>query len=169
MLDLERTVLDLGLALKARGLMLATAESCTGGLLAGALTAVSGSSEWFKGGVVAYANEAKVKLLGLEPEAIARHGAVSEAVALAMARGALRALDAQAAVAITGIAGPTGGTPDKPVGTVWIAWAWPGSAGAVDKAERYLFPGDREQVRQASVERAVLGLAERLGHATALV
>ncbi len=169
MLDLERTVLGLGSALKARGLMLATAESCSGGLLAGALTAVSGSSEWFKGGVVAYANEAKVKLLGVEPEGIARHGAVSEAVALAMARGALSALDAQAAVAITGIAGPTGGTPDKPVGTVWIAWAWPGPTGAMNRAEGHLFPGDREQVRQASVERAVLGLAERLGRATALV
>jgi len=183
MLDMEHIVLDLGMQFKTRGLTLATAESCTGGLVAGTLTAVSGSSEWFRGGIVAYANEVKVRLLGVDFAAITRHGAVSEAVALAMAKGALTALDAQVAVAVTGIAGPTGGTPDKPVGLVWIAWAWPGPlgparpvgpVGPVDlgdpmvEAERHLFPGDRAQVRRAATEQAIKGLAQRVSRATAL-
>jgi len=189
MLDMEHIVLGLGMQFKTRGLTLATAESCTGGLVAGTLTAVSGSSEWFRGGIVAYANEVKVRLLGVDFAAITRHGAVSEAVALAMAKGALTALDAQVAVAVTGIAGPTGGTPDKPVGLVWIAWAWPGPlgparpvgsvgpvgpVGPVDlggpmvEAERHLFPGDRAQVRRAATEQAIKGLAQRVGRATAL-
>ncbi len=159
MQELEQAILDLGSALKARGLMLATAESCTGGLIAGALTKVSGSSDWFRGGVVAYANGVKAKLLGVPQEALLRHGAVSESVVLAMARGALDALDAQVAVAVSGVAGPTGGTPDKPVGTVWIAWAWPGG----EQAVRYLFPGDREAVRMGTVEHAITGLAARIG------
>ncbi|MFO7597141.1 MAG: CinA family protein [Desulfocurvibacter africanus] len=164
MLEIEQTILGLGSALKTRGLMLATAESCTGGLIAGALTEVSGSSDWFRGGVVAYANVVKIKLLSVPQETLLTHGAVSEAVVLAMARGALDALDAQVAVAVSGVAGPTGGSPDKPVGTVWIAWAWPGG----EQAVRYLFPGDRETVRRATVEQAVKGLAERIGRSTVL-
>lgn len=164
MLELEQTILSLGSALKARGLMLATAESCTGGLVAGALTAVSGSSDWFRGGVVAYSNGVKAKLLSVPEEALMAHGAVSEAVVLAMARGALDALDAQVAVAVSGVAGPTGGTAEKPVGTVWIAWAWPGG----EQAERYLFPGDRETVRRVTVEQAIKGLAARVERSTVL-
>jgi len=145
--------------LVARGWRMATAESCTGGLIAATCTALSGSSAWFDRGVVTYSNEAKSELLGVPPELIAAHGAVSQPVALAMAEGALQRSRAQVAVAVTGIAGPTGGTPDKPVGTVWIAWA---VQGAPAHAVRHQFPGERAEVRDATVNDALAGLRRRL-------
>ncbi len=151
---------ELGRRLAARGAFAATAESCTGGLVAGAITAIPGSSGWFDRGFITYSNEAKVELLGVAPGTLERHGAVSEATAIAMAEGAIRASRADVAVAVTGVAGPDGGTPAKPVGMVCLAWA--GRGGAATAATRY-FPGDREAVRRASVVVALQGLSERLG------
>jgi len=150
---------ELGRRLAARGAFAATAESCTGGLVAGAITAIPGSSGWFDRGFVTYSNEAKLELLGVDPRTLERHGAVSEATARAMAEGAIQASRAQVAVAVTGIAGPDGGTPAKPVGMVCFAWA--GREGPVTAATHH-FPGDREAVRRASVVVAVRGLIERL-------
>ena len=150
--------LDLGRALAARGLKAATAESCTGGLVAGAITDIAGSSAWFDRGFVTYSNEAKVELLGVRPETLARFGAVSEATAREMVAGALERSGADIAVAVTGIAGPAGGTAEKPVGLVWLAWG--GRGGDVEVASRR-FPGDRAAVREATVAFALEGLIER--------
>ncbi len=144
--------------LKARGLMMATAESCTGGLIAGACTEVSGSSEWFERGFVSYSNAAKHELLGVPEALIEQHGAVSEPVARAMAAGAVAHAHAQCSVAVTGVAGPTGGSAEKPVGTVWFGWATP--AGVFSEHRR--FDGDRSAVRQATVQHALAGLLQRL-------
>lgn len=155
MLDLaavEPLVLPLAGRLRARGWRLATAESCTGGLIAAACTAVAGSSDWFERGWVSYSNEAKTELLGVEAALIAAHGAVSEPVALAMAEGALARSRADLALAVTGIAGPGGATPGKPVGLVWLAWAQRGSAAA---ALRLQFDGDRAAVRARTVREAL--------------
>ena len=152
--------IDLGAALSARGWTAATAESCTGGLVAGAITDIAGSSGWFDRGFVTYSNEAKVELLGVRAETLARHGAVSEATAREMVAGALERSLASIAVAVTGIAGPGGGTADKPVGLVWFAWAVRG--GSVE-AISHRFPGDRAAVREASVGVALAGLLERAG------
>lgn len=140
---------------------MATAESCTGGMIAAACTDLAGSSAWFERGVVSYSNEAKAELLRLPVELINAHGAVSEAVALAMAQGACQVAPVQAAVAVTGIAGPTGGSPTKPVGTVWVAWCIDGRT----DAQGFCFPGDRQQVRQATVDAALAGLLARLPQA----
>lgn len=137
---------------------LATAESCTGGLIAATCTDLSGSSRWFERGFVTYSNEAKTDMLGVDPVLIAQHGAVSEAVARAMALGALSRSHADITVATTGIAGPTGGTPDKPVGTVWLAWAL--RSGLVH-TECLLLHGDRAQIRQATVAHALAGVRLR--------
>ena len=145
--------------LQARGLMLCTAESCTGGLIAAACTDRAGSSLWFERGFVSYSNASKSQLLGVPTELIARHGAVSQEVARAMASGALSHSQAQLAVAVTGVAGPGGGSVDKPVGTVWLAWA----LGAQVRAERQHFAGDRAAVRQATVIHALQGLITLLG------
>jgi len=147
-------VAELGENLRAHGNLLATAESCTGGLLASTLTDTPGSSDWFAGSVVAYANRVKEKLLGVDPALIREHGAVSEPVVLAMARGVLAAVGADISVAISGIAGPSGGTPDKPVGTVWMAWAWPSGT----RARLYTFNGTREAVKAQAVMAALNGL-----------
>jgi len=149
-----------GARLKASGLRLATAESCTGGWVAQAVTSVSGSSDWFDRGFVTYSNEAKREMLGVRAETLQRSGAVSEETAREMASGALAASRAQIAVAVTGVAGPTGGTPQKPVGMVCFAWAR--SGGGVESATRH-FPGDREQVRRESVIWALAGVLERIG------
>ncbi|MBU7574390.1 MAG: CinA family protein [Hydrogenophaga sp.] len=149
---------QLATALKARGLMIATAESCTGGLIAGACTELSGSSDWFERGFVTYSNAAKHGLLGVPALLIERHGAVSEPVARAMASGALAHSPAQLAVAVTGVAGPTGGSAEKPVGTVWFGWATP--EGVFTEHQR--FDGDRAAVRQATVRHALAGLLQRL-------
>jgi nicotinamide-nucleotide amidase len=148
----------LGELLRARGERLVSAESCTGGLIAAACTSIAGSSDWFERGYVSYSNAAKIDLLGVPPALIDSHGAVSEEVARAMATGALAHSQAQWAVAVTGIAGPGGATPGKPVGLVWLAWAGPQG---VD-AERQQFDGDRAAVRAQTVLRALEGLLARL-------
>jgi len=145
------------LALASR-VMLATAESCTGGLVAGAITDIAGSSAWFERGFVTYSNRAKMEELGVDPEIIGRHGAVSGETAKAMAQGARAASGAQWAVAVTGIAGPAGGSPAKPVGTVWFAWAGPRGVEALHRR----LEGDRAAVRTASVAIALQGLVDRL-------
>jgi nicotinamide-nucleotide amidase len=150
--DVESLVLALADALRGRGLKLATAESCTGGLIAAACTAVAGSSDWFERGFVSYSNAAKTQMLGVDAALIAAHGAVSEPVALAMARGAIERAGVELAIAVTGIAGPGGATPGKPVGTVWIALAIKPAADPIDvQAERLLLRGDRASVREQTV------------------
>ena len=134
--------------------IIATAESCTGGLIAAAFTDLSGSSEWFDRGFVTYSNEAKQQMLGVRQETLLHHGAVSEATVLEMAQGALQQSNASLAVSVSGVAGPTGGSAEKPVGTVWIACA---SAAKKSKsvAQHHLFAGDRQQVRERAVEKAI--------------
>ena len=147
-----------GRAALGRGIRIATAESCTGGLIAGAITAVAGSSDWFECGFVTYSNAAKMRDLGVAGETIERFAAVSVEVARAMAEGARRVSGAEWSVAVTGIAGPAGGTPQKPVGTVCFAWAGPrGSEGL-----RSLLAGDRAGIRAESVRIALQGLLDRL-------
>lgn len=147
----------LGAALKARGLMLASAESCTGGWIGQAVTAVSGSSGWYDRGFIAYSNDAKRELLGVSAQTLERDGAVSEAVVREMVLGALAGSRTRVAVAVSGIAGPTGGTPAKPVGTVCLAWAGMGlEAAAVTRH----FAGDREAVRRQTVGAALTGLLQ---------
>lgn len=148
LLTLSTTV---GQALQARGLLLATAESCTGGGVAQAVTDVGGSSAWFERGFVTYSNGAKTTMLGVPADLIAAHGAVSEEVAAAMAQGALTRSDARVAVSTTGIAGPTGGVPGKPVGTVCFGWAMDGRV----QTQRLVFAGDRQAVRAQAVAHAL--------------
>jgi nicotinamide-nucleotide amidase len=136
--------------------MLATAESCTGGAVAEAITAIAGSSGWFERGFVTYANAAKIEVLGVDPLTLERHGAVSEAVAREMALGALTHSQAELALSITGIAGPDGGTPDKPVGTVCFGWAWDRTRPRV-RSERRHFAGERIAVRAQAVRTALSG------------
>lgn len=153
----EPAVLALADALRARGWFIGAAESCTGGLIAAACTAVAGSSDWFERGIVSYSNAAKTELLGVDPALIAVHGAVSEPVARAMAEGLLARAPVQLAVAVTGIAGPGGAVPGKPVGTVWLAVAGGGPTGA----ERLQLDGDRAAVRAQTVALALRRLRER--------
>jgi nicotinamide-nucleotide amidase len=153
----EPAVLVLATALRARGSKVATAESCTGGLIAAACTSVAGSSDWFERGFVTYSNEAKTELLGVPMALIETHGAVSAEVARAMADGALAHSHAQLAVAVTGIAGPGGATPGKPVGTVWLALAR--RAGATH-SELLSIGGDREAIREQTTQRALQRLLE---------
>ena len=140
--------------LGTRGLKLATAESCTGGGIASACTDLAGSSAWFDCGFVTYSNEAKMKLLGVPVEILAHHGAVSEATVVAMVRGAIARSDADVAIAVSGIAGPGGGSASKPVGTVWMAW---GNARR-QQARCFRFTGDRLQVRAESVQAGLQAL-----------
>ena len=159
------TVYLLADLLQKQGWKLVTAESCTGGMIAAACTDLAGSSNWFERGFVSYSNDAKTELLGIDAALIARHGAVSEAVVRAMAAGAISHSKAQVAVAVTGVAGPTGGSAAKPVGTVWFAFArsiaLPGSPpGLVSEVRR--FDGDRAAVRSATVQHAVRRLVELL-------
>ena len=149
---------ELAALLLARGWMLASAESCTGGMIAAACTDLAGSSEWFERGFVTYSNEAKSELLGVDPALIAANGAVSEVVARAMAFGAVRHSHAQVGVAVTGVAGPTGGTPQKPVGTVWFGFQVDGQL----TSETVRFDGDRAAVRAATVQHALRRLLELL-------
>ena len=146
--------------LAARGWRLATAESCTGGWVAEVVTATAGSSGWFDCGFITYSNDAKFALLGVSPMTLARHGAVSAEVVRQMAEGALARSDARVSVAISGIAGPGGGTPAKPVGTVWLAWAL---AGQETRARCSHYAGDREMVRQQAVLAALQGILEAVG------
>ena len=143
------------------GRRLATAESCTGGWIAKVCTDLPGSSNWFVGSAVAYANEAKIRSLGVSEETLRRHGAVSEPTVREMATGALDRFGSDLSVAVSGIAGPDGGTVDKPVGTVWFAWARRPTAGVVElESARALFPGDRDVVRRLAVARALERLLE---------
>jgi nicotinamide-nucleotide amidase len=142
----------LAAALRSQRRMMASAESCTGGLIAAACTSLAGSSDWFERGFVTYTNDAKTEMLGVPAELIAQHGAVSAEVAKAMARGALAHSKAHLAVAVTGIAGPGGATPGKPVGTVWVAVA---ASGSEAHAELLQLAGDRDAVRRQSVEHAL--------------
>lgn len=142
-----------------KGLKLATAESCTGGMISAACTDLAGSSNWFERGFVTYSNDAKTELLGVEERLLRRAGAVCEGVARAMVLGALAHSHAQVAVAVTGVAGPTGGSPSKPVGTVWFGFAVPGQV----VTEKCHFDGDRAQVRTATVQHALARLVELLG------
>jgi nicotinamide-nucleotide amidase len=148
----EPAVRALADALLARRWMLATAESCTGGLIAAACTAVAGSSDWFEAGFVTYSNEAKQRQLGVPAAMLQRHGAVSDEVARAMVTGALSQSPAHLALAVTGIAGPTGAVAGKPVGTVWLAW---GVRNGSLHSERLQLPGDRAAVRGQTVARAL--------------
>jgi len=148
---LEAILTQISENLLARGWMLATAESCTGGLIAGACTALAGSSQWFERGFVSYSNAAKTELLGVPAALIAAHGAVSEPVARAMAEGAVAHAHAQASLAVTGVAGPSGGTPDKPVGLVWFGWR----VGAQTFSEYRHFDGGRAAVRAQTVQHAL--------------
>jgi nicotinamide-nucleotide amidase len=141
-----------------KALKLAAAESCTGGMISAACTDLAGSSDWFERGFVTYANEAKTDMLGVAPVLLQRFGAVSEPVARAMVLGALARSHAQVAVAVTGVAGPTGGSPDKPVGTVWFGFALPGRV----VTESMHFDGDRSAVRAATVQHTFARLAELL-------
>ena len=156
MITLEEIAACLGRELAGRGEWLAVAESCTGGWLAQAVTAVAGSSGWFDRGFVTYSNAAKVEMLGVPENTLERHGAVSEATARSMAQGALVHSHADWAVAITGIAGPSGGVPGKPVGTVCFAWA--GKGGCFARTRQ--FSGDRAAVREQSVRYALSGLLD---------
>ncbi|HEX4870094.1 MAG TPA: CinA family protein [Moraxellaceae bacterium] len=148
----------IGEGLRAGNAWLATAESCTGGGIAEAITRVAGSSTWFERGWVTYSNAAKTEELGVDAALLAAHGAVSEAVARAMAEGARARAGTDWALAVTGIAGPGGGTADKPVGTVWLAWAGP----AGTRAERHCFAGDRDAIRRATVATSLQRLHELL-------
>ncbi len=148
-----------GRLLERRTLMAATAESCTGGWVAEAITMVPGSSAWFDRGFVTYTNDAKREMLGVRAETLERHGAVSEEVVREMVAGALAASHAQVALAVSGVAGPSGGSPGKPVGTVCFAW---GVQGSEPRAETQHFPGDREAVRRQSVLHALAVVLEML-------
>ena len=141
--------------LLARGQSMVTAESCTGGWIAKVLTDIPGSSTWFECGIVAYSYEAKEALLGVQPQTLERAGAVSQETAVEMVSGALARYGASVAVAVTGVAGPSGGTPDKPVGTVWIGWK---RRGGYARAELFHFDGDREAVRRQTVSAALDGV-----------
>lgn len=153
-LDVETMVGRLGESLLLQGAHMATAESCTGGLLASTLTDVAGSSRWFEGGVVAYDNRVKMRLLGVPEKILIRHGAVSQACVESMVKGVCELMKVPVALAISGVAGPGGGTPEKPVGLVWMAWRinhriW---------SREFRFQGSRREIKQASVREAVLGL-----------
>lgn len=150
---------QVGERLTASGTMLATAESCTGGWLSKVITDVAGSSEWFERGFVTYSDAAKREMLGVSPKTLEAHGAVSKLVAVEMARGAVAHRRAQVSVAITGIAGPGGGSEDKPVGTVWLAWYRFGGRIATHQS---FFDGDRDDVRRAAVFAALDGMVEFL-------
>ncbi len=141
--------------------LLSTAESCTGGLIAAHCTDLAGASAWFDRGFVTYSNASKTELLGVDPALIARHGAVSEAVVRAMASGAMARSNAQVALAVTGIAGPGGGSTEKPVGTVWFGWASPLGV----HSTQHLFAGERADIRSAAVQYALAGLYPHLQQA----
>jgi nicotinamide-nucleotide amidase len=161
-MDAELAALSqrVGDALREHALTLATAESCTGGWAAQVVTHTAGSSQWFERGFVTYADAAKIDMLGVRPETLAAHGAVSPETAREMASGALDRSNALISLSITGIAGPTGGSPDKPVGTVCFAWCRKGAAAAAD-IRRYR--GDREAIRRQAVVHALTGLLNHLG------
>ena len=157
-LQISQLAAELGTLLQAHAWQVTTAESCTGGGIAEAITRIAGSSAWFEAGFVVYSNAQKTRQLGVSEALLTAHGAVSEPVVCAMVQGALQLANAQWGVAVSGIAGPGGGSEHKPVGTVWLAWAGPGGI----EAQRFLFSGDRHAVRQQSVVCALQGLLLRI-------
>lgn len=159
--DARELAATVGQQLLGRREWLSTAESCTGGLIAKLVTDIAGSSGWFERGVVTYSNKAKQDLLGVPTEVLRQHGAVSEATVIAMAQGLLRSSPVQWGIAVTGIAGPTGGTPDKPVGTVWMCCL---RRDETPRAECRVFAGDREQVREATALHMLQVLKDRLAN-----
>lgn len=159
---LYKLAVDLGSALESQDFTLVTAESCTGGWLAKAITDVAGSSRWFERGFITYSNRAKSEQLGVDASLIAEYGAVSPQVVEAMAKGALKYSPADIAVAVSGIAGPEGGSPEKPVGTIWFAWAIRDRSRHRVHSKRYHFDGDRDNVRYAAVERGLAGILDML-------
>lgn len=156
---------QVGAALKSHGLKLATAESCTGGGVAQAITEIAGSSGWFERGFITYSNVSKQQMLGVEEATLVQYGAVSEATVREMVAGALQHSEAQVGLAVSGIAGPDGGTPDKPVGTVWFAW---GIRNGLTFARVHHLNGDRAEVRAQSVRIALQGLLDLLERRTEL-
>ncbi len=158
--ELDALAQRVGAALSARGDVLATAESCTGGWISAAITAVAGSSAWFDRGFVTYSNAAKQAMLGVNMQTLEQHGAVSEPTVLAMVDGALGRSEASIAVSVSGVAGPGGGSPAKPVGTVCIAW---GTNDGIRLARTFRFPGDRATVRRQSVIVAMTGVIDMAG------
>ena len=158
--ELQRLAECIGARLRDTRHRLVTAESCTGGWIAKTVTDIAGSSEWFDCGLAAYSYEAKQALLGVRPQTLEEHGAVSHETALEMVSGALVHSGGNIAVAVTGIAGPGGGTPEKPVGTVWIGWK---RRGGYPRADVFHFAGDREAVRRQTVAAALHGLLELIG------
>ncbi len=155
--------IEVGNLLRSLGLKLAVAESCTGGLVAHRVTNVPGSSDYFLGGVIAYAYEAKVKLLGVSWDTLTQYGAVSRETVLEMARGARLALEADIGVSVSGIAGPGGGMPGKPVGLTWIGLSAGERAGGLEQARSFVFPGERLAVKEQAAEEALKMLDEYLG------
>ncbi|HTM64527.1 MAG TPA: CinA family protein [Gammaproteobacteria bacterium] len=150
--EIEKLAHEVGMMFKQKNMKLATAESCTGGGLGFWITSIPGSSEWYDRGFITYTNAAKTEMLNVKPHTLDMYGAVSEPVVIEMADGALAQSDADITIAVSGIAGPDGGSPDKPVGTVWIAYA---SKNSRSEAFIELFPGDREAVRLATIKRAL--------------
>jgi len=151
---MESLAKQVGQFLLEKGWKLVIAESCTGGGLGEQITSISGSSKWFDRGFITYSNQAKIEMLGVSPQTLEENGAVSEETVLEMAAGALKQSSAQLSIAISGIAGPDGGTPDKPVGTVWIGWATAKNA----RAEKYLLNGDRQAIRRQAIEISLKGI-----------
>ena len=151
--QVDQLTSELSALLRDRNMMVTTVESCTGGLIAEVLTRIPGSSEWFERGFVTYSNSAKQDLVGVETESLEAHGAVSRQVAREMAMGGIHSSQADLAISVTGIAGPDGGSKEKPVGTVWMAWAH--RSGTL-KDQKFVFPGDRQQVRVAAVQSALI-------------
>ena len=162
---IDQRVGELATLLQSRRLVISTAESCTGGLIAAAITDMPGSSEWFERGFVTYSNDAKGQLLGVSSQVFEEHGAVSEECVKAMAEGALQRAGADVAVAVSGIAGPGGATPGKPVGTVWIGWALQHSGTHRVDAQGFQFAGDRRSVRELAVLEALRGTISRINDA----
>lgn len=148
---------DVGSKLKQQGSILTVAESCTGGGLGYCITSIEGSSDWFERGFITYSDAAKIEILGVNPATLESYGAVSEETVREMAEGALAKSYADISIAITGIAGPTGGTAQKPVGTVWIAWAKRNSG---SQARVEVFTGDRKHIREQAIEKALTGLLQ---------
>ncbi len=155
---IEELVRQLAARLTEKGWMLATAESCTGGMIAAACTDLAGSSQWFERGFVTYSNEAKTEMLGVPAGLIAKHGAVSEEVVRAMAEGAIRHSRAQVSIAVTGVAGPSGGSAEKPVGTVWVGWC----TAKTSRTQRLALHGSRQKIREITTYLALQDLARRL-------
>ena len=160
---MNKLATEVGAALKSHGMMLVTAESCTGGGVASAVTEIAGSSAWFDRGFVTYSNQAKMDMLGVSPSTLLRYGAVSEATVREMVAGALRHSQARIALAVSGIAGPGGGTTDKPVGTVWFAW---GLKDGVMFSRLHQLVGDRAEIRDQAVHIALSGVLELLDKRT---